>query len=218
MRVRCCILFLALSLVLALPARAEDQVRYVKENFKISVRINPSERAEARGVLTAGDKVIVSRTNSGWSYVTAPDIEGWVATALLVDDQPAVAIMAEVKAENERLLDENSRALSELERLQNENHSLKQILDSSNEQAQACVTLMQKTDNDLTSLVNLKEDYDELRQELTTKTKKLEALEKTASKSLFYSYLRWFFSGAAVLVVGFLIGVITKKSNQRRYY
>lgn len=218
MRVRCCILFLALSLVLALPALAEDQVRYVKENFKISVRINPSERAEARGVLTAGDKVIVSRTNSGWSYVTAPDIEGWVATALLVDDQPAVAIMAEVKAENERLLDENSRALSELERLQNENHSLKQILDSSNEQAQACVTLMQKTDNDLTSLVNLKEDYDELRQELATKTKKLEALEKTASKSLFYSYLRWFFSGAAVLVVGFLIGVITKKSNQRRYY
>lgn len=218
MRLRCCILFLTLSLVLALPALAEDEVRYVKENFKISVRVSPSERAEARGVLTAGEKVTVSKTSSGWSYVTTPHIEGWVATVLLVDNQPAVAILDEVKAENERLLAENSRALSELERLQNENHSLKQILDSSNEQAQACVTLMQKTNNDLTSLVNLKEDYDKLHQELTSKTKKLEALEKTASKTLFYSYLRWFFSGAAVLVVGFLIGVITKKSNQRRYY
>lgn len=218
MRLKLCILFLAFSLILALPALAEDEVRYVKENFKISVRVSPSERAEARGVLAAGEKVAVSRTSSAWSYVTTPNIEGWVATALLVDNQPAIAILGAVKAENERLMAENSRALSELERLQSENHSLKQILDSSNDQAQACVTLMQKTNNDLTSLVNLKEDYDQLYQELVSKTKKLEALEKSASKAVFYSYLRWFFSGAAVLVVGFLIGVITKKSNQRRYY
>lgn len=211
-------MFLTLSLVLALPALAEDEVRYVKENFKISVRANPSERAEAWGTLTAGDQVTVTKQSGGWSYVKSPRIEGWVSTALLVDNQPAVAILDQVKAENETLKEENSRVLAELERLQNENHNLKQILDSSNDQAQACITLMQKTGNDLTSLVTIKEDYDKLQQDMNGKTKRLESLEKSASKDEIYTYLRWFFSGAAVLVIGFLIGVITKKSNNRRYY
>lgn len=218
MRFACCSLFIMLSLFLALPVMADDEVRYVKENFKISVRANPSERAEAWGTLTAGEKVTVTKTSGGWSYVKTARIEGWVSTALLVNNQPAVAILDEVKAENERLMEENGRALEELERLRVENNNLKQIQDSSNDQAQAFTILMEKTNNDLTSLVNLKEDYDKLQQDLNGKTKRLEYLEKSASKAVFYNYLRWFFSGAAVLVIGFLIGVITKKSNNRRYY
>lgn len=67
-------------------------------------------------------------------------------------------------------------------------------------------------------MVTIKEDYDKLQQDMNGKTKRLESLEKSASKDEIYTYLRWFFSGAAVLVIGFLIGVITKKSNNRRYY
>lgn len=218
MRFVFCSLLLALSLLFALPALAEDVVRYVKENFKISVRANPSEGAEAWGILTAGEKVTVTKTSGGWSYIKSARIEGWVSSALLVDNQPAIAILNDVKVENERLKEENSQALNELEQLRNENKNLKQILDSSNNQSLACITLMEKTGNDLTGLVNLKEDYDRLQQDLNAKTKRLEYLEKAASKAVFYNYLRWFFSGAAVLVIGFLIGIITKRSNNRRYY
>ena len=218
MRFVVCTLFLMLSLVFVLPVMADDEVRYVKENFKISVRNNSSEQADALGTLMAGEKVTVTTRSGGWSYIKTPKIEGWVSTALLVDNRPTTAILQEVNEENEKLKTENTQALEELERLRAENHNLKQFLDSSNDQAQACITLMGKTNNDLTSLVNLKEDYDKLQQELKGKTKRLESLEKSASKEVFYSYLRWFFSGAGVLVVGFLIGVITKRSNNRRYY
>lgn len=218
MRFAFCSLFFILALALALPALAEDEVRYVKENFKISVRGNPSEKAEAWGVLTAGDKVTVTKISGGWSYVKSPSIEGWVSTALLVDNQPSVAILDEIRTENEKLKTENAEALSELEQLRNENANLKQLQDKSNDQTRAFITLMEKTNNDLPSLVTLKEDYDKLQQELSGKTKRLESLEKSASRDVFYTYLRWFFSGAGVLVVGFLIGVITRKSNNRRYY
>lgn len=218
MRFAVCTLFLLLTCLLAATVFAEDEVRYVKENFKISVRVSPSERADAWGTLSAGEKITVTKVSGGWSYIKNERIEGWVSTALLVDDAPAVTILNDVKAENELLKTENEQINHELQRLANENTNLKQILDSSNEQAQAYMTLMEKTGNDLTSLVTIKEDYDKLQKELISKTKRLESLEKSASKAVFYNYLRWFISGAAVLFVGFLIGVITKKSNSRRYY
>lgn len=218
MRFAFCSLFFMLSLALALPALAEDEVRYVKENFKISVRGNPSERAEAWGTLTAGDQVTVTKQSGGWSYIKSPRIEGWVSTALLVDNPPSVAILDEIRTENERLKAENAEALSELERLRDENANLKQLQDTSNDQTQAFMTLMEKTNNDLPSLVTLKDDYDKLQLELNGKTKRLESLERSASRNEFYTYLRWFLSGAGVLVVGLLIGIITRKSNNRRYY
>lgn len=218
MRFAVCFMCVISLLLLSMPAFADGEARYVKENFRISVRNGASDQSTAIGTLTAGDKVTVTKTSNGWSYVQSPQIEGWVSTALLVNSPPAVTILNETKAQNEILKEENITFARELERLRSENANLKQILDSSNSEAQACLVLMEKTGNDLTSLVNIKEDYDKLQQELAAKTKKLDSLEKSVPSSVFYNYLRWFISGAAVLVIGFLIGVITKRSNNRRYY
>lgn len=211
-----CIFAVIMVLFIATAAGA-DTVRYVKENFKISVRGSASEKADAIGALTAGDQVSVTRTSGNWSFVKAGKVEGWVATSLLVDDAPAVTRFNAVKAENDRLKKENDANSAELVQLRTENTNLKQILDNSNPQLKAYVALMGKTNEELVELVDIKENYKNLEKELAIKSQRLELLESAASKTLFFNYLRWFFSGAAVLVVGFLIGMLAKRGN-RRYY
>lgn len=209
---------IAIIIILLLPAAVfADEVRYVKENFKVSVRNSASEKGEPLGTLTAGDRVNVTRISGNWSYVKAEKIEGWVSTALLVDTAPGITLYNDVKAENDRLFKEHEAITAEVAQLRTENVNLKQILDNSNPQLKAYVALMGKSDEELAELVTIKENYKELQKELAAKSQRLETLEETASKSMFFNYLRWFFSGAAVLLVGFLIGMLAKRGN-RRYY
>lgn len=207
------------ALVLSIPAQANDG-RYIKENFRVSIRVGSSENSEPVGFMTAGDKVTVTKATGSWSYVVdEKGLEGWVQTAQLIDYEPAIQRVSVVEADNAALRQEYERVNNELDRLRIENGSLRQLLDGNNEQTKACLVLLEETDGNLTGLLDMKEDFDRIKNELTGKEARLKYLEDTSSRAEFYTYLRWFLSGAGVLLVGFFIGLIVKRNNNnRRYY
>lgn len=214
-----CALFICCAL--AMPVSAAEEM-WVKDTIRVSVRVNPTDKAAQKGLIVTGDKVTVTRNDGNWSYIKSvnSDLEGWVLTSMLIDKAPAIYVNTRLENEYSQLKETYDKDLAELETLRTENANLKQVLDESNEQTQAYRILMENTGNDLTGLLTLREDYVDLQAEMATKTARLEALENSASKAVFYNYLRWFISGAAVLFVGFIIGLIARRGggNNRRYY
>jgi len=63
--------------------------------------------------------------------------------------------------------------------------------------------------------LELKSNYEKTSSKLTEQTKKAEKLEEELTKLLLHQNIKWFLSGAGVLLLGFVIGFSTKRHRKR---
>ena len=194
---------------------------YVTDSIKITFRNGPSIKHKILAILKSGEEVEVLEELNGWTKVRLKDgKEGYVLSHYLSPNIPKSFIINSLQ-NKVRYLQEQLQKLTQVkERLEASNSELKTNL----ELKERRLAKVEKEYNDLKSgsanYIETKQAKDQLETEnkrlkvqLATLLKRNKKLEKKDDRL-------WFLSGAGVLLVGWVLGLIlgrTQIGRKRRY-
>ncbi len=194
---------------------------YVTDSIKITFRNGPSIKHKILAILKSGEEVEVLEELNGWTKVRLKDgKEGYVLSHYLSPNIPKSFIINNLQNKVKYLQEQLQKLTQVKERLEASNSELKTNL----ELKERRLAKVEKEYNDLKSgsanYIETKQAKDQLETEnkrlkvqLATLLKRNKKLEKKDDRL-------WFLSGAGVLLVGWVLGLIlgrTQISRKRRY-
>jgi SH3 domain protein len=206
---------MAIILCFGGPAVYAQQL-FVKEMMKITMRTGPGNDRKILALVSTGQPVEVIETGAEWSHVRLDNgKEGWVLSRFLTPEVPNSISLAKLTKRHDALLTKHA-ALSE------ENRQLK-------ETAQRLTAEVQKGVKDLKTLqkeydtlkagsadyLKLKTKHQKTSAKLSEQTERAAKFEGELAKLLRKQNIKWFLSGAGVLLLGFIIGYSSKRQRRR---
>ena len=208
-----CIIGMCLILF-STPVLAEN--KYISDNMKITLRTGPGNDRKIISMLGVGEKVEVLELGDEWTLVRLDNgKEGWVISRFLTDEIPSDIQLKILKSKHEDLM-------ADALKIKEENSLLKAENKKVNTEFTEITKELQKTSKDYESLkrdskefLNLQSKFKESSSKLAEQTKKAEKFEDELTKLLWNQNIKWFLSGAGVLILGFIIGFSTKRQRRR---
>lgn len=202
-----------LILIFLLPSAASAATRYVSDHLIITMRTGQGNQYEIIKTLVTGTKLeVLEETDSGYTKVRIEDgTEGWVRTQYLTDQPAATDQLARAEAslaklkENNKLLrteiDNLRKTKGEIEaehnKLQSEHKSTSKELAHLNEVAARPKQL--ESEN-----IDLRKRFEQISDEMVLVKQENQVLKDRSER-------QWFITGAAVLILGMIIGLIIPK-------
>ncbi len=195
---------------------AHAQQMFVKEMMKITMRTGPGNDRKILALVSTGQPVEVVEQGEEWSLVRIGDSkEGWVLTRFLTQEEPSSIGLANL-TQKYASLEAKHIALSE------ENTRLKETVQGLTKDVQTgAKTLkgLQKEHETLKSgsaeYLKLKSKHQKTSTQLTEQTSRANNFEEELTKLLRNQNIKWFLSGAGVLILGFIIGYSSKRTRRR---
>lgn len=215
--IKWCVITGSLVALIASVSRAETM--YVRDILKITMRAGRGVEYKILEVLESGQEVEVLSTDDEWANVRLQNgKEGWVSAKYLASEKTSSQILKRIQ-EKESLLG------SQISALRTENAKLKdEVKGISLQLAESRQSLFEikKSYENLKSnsggYIQLESDYKEAARKLKEQSKKAESLEDELTRLLQQQNIKWFFSGAAVLIVGFIIGYSARREKRRSLF
>lgn len=210
---RMCLLF-----VMLVSGTALGQTRYVSDQLEVTLRTGPSTRNTIVRILTSGAQVEVleSDPESGYSRVQVGQAEGWVLTRFL-DDQPVARDRLQVAQRQLTAAREELAALEE--QLASTQGSLSET-QAKLDDAQGANTDMSAELTDIRSAsanaIQLRDQNKSLRQRVIDMEREMNRVAMENRELASRANREWFVIGAAVLIVGMLLGIIVPRLKPRR--
>jgi SH3 domain protein len=164
---------------------------YVDVDRKAMLRTGPGTDRKITASAATGDRVVaILEENEGWTHVRlANGKQGWMVKNYLTRERPAHMLLEELQKRHAEL---ESRA----NRLADENRQLK------SQNAQISKSLNTKT----SAMESLTQNYTELKKDADAKSFQMR------------KYLVFFFSGAGILFIGILLGLVMKRQRRKSSY
>jgi SH3 domain protein len=163
---------------------------YVDDKLTITFRSGPGMDRKILEYLTTGDHMELIEDGEEWVLVRLPDgREGWVMKQYITKTKPSTMQVADLQQANSNLT-------SRSDELANENEALK----ATNQKVNAALAEKTKALADLTT------EYNDLKQ------------SSDASSFQMRKYLIFFFSGAGILFIGILLGLVMKRQRRKSMY
>lgn len=194
---------------------------YISDSFKITLRTGPSSENKVIAMPTSGEAVEILDSQDNWTHIRLLDrgegsLEGWVLSRYLIERLPWELQAGNLKAENSRIKDKLARMQGEQGEATRREQDITEELKKKSEALKKVQTEYESLEQGAREYLNLKEEYD------TTKSK-LESIQKTAqtltaeNERLRSSQRnRWFATGAAVLLIGMIIGLVLGRREKKR--
>ncbi|MBU0999633.1 TIGR04211 family SH3 domain-containing protein [Patescibacteria group bacterium] len=208
-------LFIGVLLVLfSTTVRAETQ--YVSDLAEITLRTGKGIDHKIITMLKSGVQVEVLEPNDQWTKIRLPDgREGWVMSRFLTPKMPNSLELEELKKKHEALLAMADTPFKEIQKLQEENERLRSELAVAEKALNSLKGSYESLKKESPELLKLKSDYQRLEDQFAKQKKRAGQLEDELSKHDIRQHVRWFLSGAAVLLVGFFLGFSAKRQRRR---
>lgn len=210
---------LAVILLTAIAGLAHGQTRYVTDQLEIDLRSGQSNQHRILTMLRSGTAVEVLEENrdSGWSRVrTAQGTEGWILSRFL-DSTPSArdrlaraeqevarhtATIQQLREEQRTVSGSNTNLGKRVEALTKTNQEQEQELNRIRRTSASALTL---DDENRT----LKEQFSRLERDYKMLEQQNEVLRDRTARD-------WFVVGAAVVLLGMVIGLIIPKIRWKR--
>lgn len=195
--------FWALMLCLVLFAgSALAETVYVGGVMKITLRTGPGTKHKILAMVATGDSLEILENGRDWTRVRNADgQEGWVLTRFTTREVPMERQVDELEAKNRALTDQVEKIREENRDVEATRKKLEFIENAYNE-------LRQKS----ADFLALETAHEEMTQAFTRQKDRVLLLESRLSKE----DIKWFLSGAGVLVVGLFLGVSSRKKTRSR--
>ena len=208
-----CIIGMCLFLF-STPVLAES--KYISDTMKVTMRTGPGNDRKIISLLKIGKKVEVLEAGNEWTLVRLENgKEGWVINRFLTDKIPSDIELKILKSKHEALMAKAARIQEENSLMKAENKKLSTEFSVSRKK-------LQETTNDYKALKTESKEFLELQSKfkaasskLAEQTKKAEKFEDELTKLLWNQNIKWFLSGAGILILGFIIGFSTKRQRRR---
>jgi SH3 domain protein len=204
---------------LGIATQAEAQTRYVTDRTQVELRRGPSTEYRILRYLEAGDRVEVLEQNEaqGFSHVkVGEDTEGWIPTASLI----AEPIARERLAAAERNL---ATARERVTTLEEQNQQLTRDLATTRNELEQTQTNHGTVSRELEDLrtaaanvVEIRDNNTSLQQRLGQRDREVEQLTAENARLAARNNQNWFVVGAAVLLVGIVIGLVAPSLRRKR--
>lgn len=192
------------------------ETSYINDKMKITMRTGPANDRKIISLLSIGQKVEILEPGDEWTQIRLSNgKEGWVISRFLTDKMPSSIELGILKSKYHALTVQNASLLEENKTLKTVNKQLGTELDDVKNRLQGLSKTYETLKNESTEFLDLQAKYKESTSKLVEQTTKVEKYEGELTKLLWNQNIKWFLSGAGVLILGFIIGFSTKR--QRRH-
>lgn len=196
-----------------------EPVRYITDEFQITMRTGTSTQHQIVRLLRSGDKVELLETDSesGYSKVrTSSGDEGWVLNRYLVDVPSARDRLDDTKKRLVNLEIKTNRLEEEADKLAKEKRALEkerqQLVDENRRLNQQLKTIQQKAADVLT----IDNENKALKGKVVDLERKVQSLQQENDVLKDRRDRDWFIAGALVLGGGILLGLVLPKVRVKR--
>jgi len=208
-----------LFFTLWLPTNAQPATTvYVSDTtLEANLRTGTSQENRIIGMLRPGTQVTLLSEEDGWAEVTLEDGRtGWILKRYLSERPPWRETAEQLQKENERLRTQLNKVRTEHQQIMQKSAEVQKQLDSQQGEFQSVQREYEELKKSSTKYLNLKMAYENLQNEARQSKAKLDELEKAYGKLRTSRAIRWFLSGAGVLMLGWIVGSSMARMRRRR--
>jgi SH3 domain protein len=204
-----------ICLFLSAAASAETK-NYINDSMTITMRTGPGTDRKIIALLGVGQEVEILRTENEWTMVRLPNAkEGWVISRFITDQTPNAILLKVLQKKFDELQTKAASLIEENKTLNTDNKKLNTDLKANETKLKNLDSTYETLKKDSKHFIELQEKYKASATKLSEQTQKAQKYEDELTKLLWNQNIKWFLSGAGVLILGFIIGFSAKR--QRRH-
>lgn len=197
-------------------ATANAETKYITDTLTLTFRSGPSSENKILSFLKSGQRLELLQAGETWSKVRLPDgKEGWVLSRYLTDQPASADVLERLQAKHQELTEQSAKLMEANEQLADENQNLKAAVADHEKALESLRKDYETLQSESAEFIELKKKYEEAAARLQDRNNRLVTLEEqVASMELNYT-IKWFLAGSGVLVLGILIGFISRRPRRR---
>ena len=205
-----------LLLLCLFSASAYAKTMYVTDMLKLTLRTGPSIENKILAVIDSGQVMDVLEFGDEWARVQLPGGKaGWVLSRYLTTDETNNLKLERLEAKHKNLMIQAAELLEENNRLQAENKELNAEFAANQKELIETRTNYEALQAEASEFLTLKANYERATSQLAEQSAKVEKLEEQLNRLEMSTYIKWFLAGSGVLILGFLIGISTRRQHRR---
>jgi len=197
----------------------QAETLYISDIIKITVRTGPGINHKIIAMIESDERVDVLKPEEpekDWSLVRiANGKEGWVLSRFLKSKEPDRLVLDRLKKKYNVLKKQAVSTIEENKVYKKENKKLNTELKTNKEISKTIKSSYETLKKESAEFLELKSNYEKTSSNLIEQTKKATELEEELTSLLLHQNIKWFLSGAGVLLLGFVIGFSTKRQRRR---
>jgi SH3 domain protein len=198
---------------------APAETMYVRDILKITMRAGRGVEYKILEVLESGQEAEVLSIDDEWANVRLQNgKEGWVSAKYLTPEKTSTMVLKKIQEKASLLETQVSALRAENSKLKEEIKGLGLQLAESGQNLFEIRKAYETLKNNSGSYIQLDSEYKKAAKKLAEQSGKAESLEEELTKLLQQQNIKWFFSGAAVIIVGFIIGYSSRRERRRSLY
>jgi len=199
---------------------AHSAPAWVSDDFEITLRSGPSTGNAIQQMLGSGTRleVLEQDSDNGYSRVrTSEGTEGWVLSRYLMDQPSARAQIERLTGQLTGTNAQGTSLSSQLAAIRNEHNSAKRQISTLEKEKSALENELTEIRTAAADVLGVNAQNKNLMNQLATEKIRADALEQENRELASQTTRYWFMSGAAVLLIGMLLGLwIPRIRWQRR--
>ncbi len=197
----------------------QAETMYVDDIIKITLRTGPGIDHKIVAMIKSSERVEVLKPDEpekDWSLVRMTDgKEGWVLSRFLTSKEPDGLALNRFKKKHKGLTEQAVSLIEENKVYKKENNKLNSELKTNKEISNKIKSSYETLKKESAEFLELKSNYGKTSSKLIEQTQKAEKMEEELTSLLLQQNIKWFLSGAGVLLLGFVIGFSTKRQRRR---
>jgi SH3 domain protein len=192
------------------------ETKYINDKMKITLRTGPANDRKIIALLNIGQKVEVIKPGEEWTQIRLDNgKKGWVVSRFLTNKIPSSIELEILKNKHQALSARDALLLEENKTLKAENKAFSNDLAGTKKRLQTLDKSYETLKTASTEFLDLQSKYKKMSAKLAKQTQKADKYEEDLTKLLWNKNIKWFLSGAGVLILGFIIGFSTKRQRRR---
>lgn len=207
---------LTIVLLAAVSAATHAETMFVNDVMEVTLRTGEGIQHRIVAMLKSGQEITVVSKGAEWTRVRLPSgKEGYVLSRFLTTDPPAVLALQKLQKEYDELQQMTAEPLKELKAIKQENDALKEDLATKEQQLEEVTGSYDMLKEESADFLELNANYKKSKQELAEARRRAETYEQELGKIQFNQNIRWFLTGAGVMLLGFILGFSTRRQRRR---
>jgi len=196
------------------PVHAESM--YVSEIIEITLRTGPGIDHKVIAMIKSGEILKILEPGTEWTHVRlASEKEGYVLSRFLTTKKPNEMLLRELKDKYQVLENKADRLREENKKQQEENRSLQSEFEQKEQLLGRVTESYEKLRKESAEFLNLRSNYKNISSNLNEQAQRADQMEEALTKLQKRQIFRWVLAGAGILLVGFLIGMSSKRQRRR---
>jgi SH3 domain protein len=189
---------------------------FVSDNFEITMRSGPGVERKILALIRSGQAVEVLTANEEWTEIRLPsNKQGWVLTRYLTDNVPCTITLEDLTTKYDALVNQKDILDNQYSELSNNNQGIESQLASTRKELTELTKKYEALKKGSKDYLSLKATHTKTVKELSEVKSKAEKFEDETNRLLRNQNIKWFLIGAAVLLLGIIIGFSSRRPKRR---